>query len=162
MTERTMNGRRHASRREVLAGAGALALAGLAALPGRAARAQGAAGEFAAAVRKILGEAQAKDGKVAIQAPEIAENGATVPVVVRVDTPISADSYVRRITLLADGNPNPEVAVFTLTPRSGKAEVSTRMRLAKTQNVVAVAELSDNSLWMAKKEIKVTIGGCGG
>ncbi len=162
MTERTMNGRRHASRRQVLAGAGALAVATVVALPAGSARAQGAAGEFAAAVKKALGDAPAKEGKVAIQAPEIAENGATVPVIVRVDTPVTADSYVRRITLLADGNPNPEVAVFTLTPRSGKAEVSTRMRLAKTQNVVAVAELSDRSLWMTKKEIKVTIGGCGG
>jgi sulfur-oxidizing protein SoxY len=63
--------------------------------------------------------------------------------------------------MLADGNPNPEVAVFNLTPRSGKAEVAIRVRLAKTQNLVAVAELSDNSLWMAKKEVKVTIGGCG-
>ncbi|MCK6454422.1 MAG: thiosulfate oxidation carrier protein SoxY [Alphaproteobacteria bacterium] len=162
MTKRTTQARGRASRRQVLAGAGALAIAGVIALPGGSARAQAGAGEFAAALKKTLGDAQAKDGKVAIQAPEIAENGATVPVIVRVDTPVTADSYVRRITLLADGNPNPEVAVFTLTPRSGKAEVSTRLRLAKTQNVVAVAELSDKSLWMTKKEIKVTIGGCGG
>ena len=144
----------------MLAGAAALA-AGAAALPGRPAQAQ-VASEFAAALKKTLGDAQAKDGKVAIQAPEIAENGATVPIMVKVDAPITAESYVKRITVLADGNPNPEVAVFTLGPRSGKAEIATRVRLAKTQNVVAVAELSDKSLWIAKKEIKVTIGGCGG
>lgn len=148
------------NRREVLAGSAALAL-GLAALPLAAADAQ-VASDFAAALKKALGDAEAKDGKIAIQAPEIAENGATVPIMVKVDTPISAENYVKRITLLADGNPNPEVAVFTLGPKSGKAEIATRVRLAKTQNVVAVAELSDKSLWLAKKEIKVTIGGCGG
>jgi len=157
MTERL---RKDPNRRQVLAGAAALGLA-VTALPVRPGNAQGTS-EFAAALKKATGDGQAKDGKVAIQAPEIAENGATVPILVRVDAPITAESYVKRITVLADGNPNPEVAVFTLGPRSGKAEIATRVRLAKTQNVVAVAELSDKSLWMTKKEIKVTIGGCGG
>ena len=158
MTSNRTEYRRGATRRQVLAGAGALTLIG--ASTGRA-RAQ-ATGDFAAALKKALGEAQPKEGKVAIKAPEIAENGATVPITLTVDAPMTPASYVSRITLLADGNPNPEVAVFHLSPKSGKAEVSTRIRLAKTQNMVAVAELSDKSLWTAKKEIKVTIGGCGG
>jgi sulfur-oxidizing protein SoxY len=66
------------------------------------------------------------------------------------------------VHLYADGNPNPDVASFHFTEMSGKADVSTRIRLAKTQNVVAVAEMGDGSFMMAKAEIKVTIGGCGG
>ena len=150
--------RRGATRRHVLAAAGALALVGAGA---RGARAQ-TAGDFAAALKKTSGEGLPKEGKVVINAPEIAENGATVPVTLVVDSPMTPQNYVARITLLADGNPNPEVAEFRLTPLSGKAEVGTRIRLAKTQNLVAVAELGDKSLWMARKEIKVTIGGCGG
>ena len=155
--ERSKRGR-GATRRHVLAGAGALALVGAAA---REAGAQGA-GDFTAALNKAVGGGQPKDGKVIIVAPEIAENGATVPVTLVVDSPMTPASYVVRITLLADGNPSPEVAEFRLTPLSGKAEVSIRIRLAKTQNLVAVAEFSDKSLWTAKKEVKVTIGGCGG
>jgi sulfur-oxidizing protein SoxY len=148
-----------ATRRQVLGAAGAM-LCALAAGPS-AASAQ-SAGEFAAALKKALGDAQPQHGKVVIGAPDIADNGATVAVTFSVESPMTPAAYVKRITVLADGNPNPEVAVFNFTPRSGKAEVATRIRLAKTQNVVAVAVLSDNSLWLARKEIKVTIGGCGG
>lgn len=146
------------SRRLVLAGAGALALVGVGA---RRAAAQNAA-DFAAALKKASGGGQPKEGKVVIKAPDIAENGLTVPVTLEVENPMTPENYVARIVLLADGNPNPEVAEFRLTPFSGKAEISTRIRLAKTQNLVAIAELSDKSLWTARKEIKVTIGGCGG
>lgn len=147
-----------ATRRGVMAGAGALAIVGAGATRAHAQ----AAPDFATALKKAVGTGTPQAGKVEISAPEIAENGATVPVALTVESPMTAQSYVKKITLLADGNPNPEVAVFNLTPRSGKAEVATRVRLAKTQNVVAVAELSDSSLWTARKEIKVTIGGCGG
>lgn len=154
---RTANLGPRATRRQLLAGAGALALVGLAAR-----RATAQATDFAAVLRKTLGDAQAKEGKIVINAPEIAENGATVPISLRVDSPMTADSHVKRLIVLADGNPAPEVAVFNMTPRTGKAEVNTRIRLAKSQNIVVIAELSDKSLWTAKKEIKVTIGGCGG
>ena len=147
-----------ATRRRILAGAGALALVGAAA---REAGAQSAE-DFAAALKKAAGSGQPREGRVVIKAPDIAENGLTVPVTLEVESPMTPENHVVRITLLADGNPNPEVAEFRLTPFSGKAEISTRVRLAKTQNLVAVAELSDKSLWTAKKEIKVTIGGCGG
>jgi len=148
------------TRRQVLRAGGALVASAAFAAPPNA-HAQGAAA-FGEALRKATGGGQPQLGKVVIAAPEVAENGATVPIALSVDHPMAPTNYVRRITVLADGNPNPEVAVFYLTPRSGKAEVSTRVRLAKSQNLVAIAELSDNSLWMAKKEVRVTIGGCGG
>jgi sulfur-oxidizing protein SoxY len=101
-------------------------------------------------------------GKITLKAPEIAENGNTVPITVSVDSEMTAQSYVQSVVLLAEGNPNPAVATFHFTPMSGEASATTRMRLAKTQNVIAVAKMSDGSVYMDKKQVKVTIGGCGG
>lgn len=101
-------------------------------------------------------------GKITIGAPEIAENGNTVPIVLDVDSPMTAASYVKSILVVADGNPLPGVTRIDLTPLNGKAHVEFRMRLAQTQNVTAVAMMNDGSLWSATKNIKVTIGGCGG
>ena len=103
-----------------------------------------------------------KDGKVTLKAPEIAENGNAVPLTVSVESEMSEKSYVKAIYVAADGNPNPGVAVFEMTPRSGKAEVALRMRLQQTEKIVAVAEMNDGSLYTASREVKVTIGGCGG
>ena len=103
-----------------------------------------------------------KDGKVTLKAPEIAENGNAVPLTVSVESEMSDKSYVKAIYIAADGNPNPGVAVYEFTPLSGKAEVSLRVRLQQTQRLVAVAEMNDGSLFTASREIKVTIGGCGG
>ena len=75
---------------------------------------------------------------------------------------MTADAYVAAVMLLADGNPNPAVATFHFTPLSGSAEAATRIRLARTQNVIAVAKMSDGAVFMDRKEVKVTIGGCGG
>lgn len=116
-----------------------------------------------AAIKEFTGGADAADdGMVTLTMPEIAENGNTVPLGVSVDSPMTAENHVKRIMVLAEGNPNPGVATFRFTPMSGSAEASTRMRLAKTQNVVAVAELSDGSYHMTSTQVKVTIGGCGG
>lgn len=101
-------------------------------------------------------------GKLTLTAPEIAENGNTVPVAVKVDSAMEGDDMVEAVMILADGNPNPDVATFHFTAMSGAAEATTRMRLAKTQNVIAVARMADGSVYMDKKEVKVTIGGCGG
>ena len=111
---------------------------------------------------KLSGTSSYKSGKIALKMPEIAENGATVPLTIRVDSPMTAGNYVKSIHVAADKNPRPEVASFHLTPASGKAEVSTRMRLAKTQNVIAVAVMSDGSVHRVSRLVKVTIGGCGG
>jgi sulfur-oxidizing protein SoxY len=109
-----------------------------------------------------LAKGTAKEGKVAIKAPEIAENGNAVPVTVSVDSEMSATSYVKALYVAAEGNPNPGVAVYQFTPLSGKAEVQLRVRLAQTQKLVAVAEMNDGALFVASREVKVTIGGCGG
>jgi sulfur-oxidizing protein SoxY len=101
-------------------------------------------------------------GKVTLKAPEIAENGNAVPLTVSVESEMSEKSYVKAIYVAADGNPNPGVAVFEMTPLSGRAEVSLRVRLQQTEKIVAVAEMNDGSLYTASREVKVTIGGCGG
>ena len=94
--------------------------------------------------------------------PPLAENGNTVPVSVAVDAPQLEEKYVKAIHLFAAGNPRPEVASFHFSLRNGKAAASTRIRLAKTQQVIALAEMSDGQLMRTQNEVKVTIGGCGG
>lgn len=113
-------------------------------------------------MKKFTGGTEASDGKITLEMPEIAENGNTVPLTISVDSPMTADSYVKRVIIVSEGNPRPEVVTFNFTPRSGVAEASTRMRLAKTQNVAAIAEMSDGTFRMTKSQVKVTIGGCGG
>lgn len=139
--------------------AGALAIVALGAGP-RAARADEAATEKS--LMEFTGGKAPATGRITLTAPEIAENGNTVPISVTVDSEMTEASYVESVTLLADGNPNPAVATFHFTPMSGAATATTRMRLAKTQNVLAVAKMSDGSVFMDKKLVKVTIGGCGG
>lgn len=102
------------------------------------------------------------EGKIKLDMPEIAENGNTVPLTFTVDSPMTEKEFVKRVIIIAEGNPRPEVATFKFTHLSGVAKASSRMRLAKTQNVLAIAELSDGKFYMAKTEVKVTIGGCGG
>lgn len=148
------------SRRHMLRalGAGALGVASL----GVALPSVGATPETTRqAIKKLIGAVPAQAGKITIHMPQIAEDGHTVPLTVSVESPMTAGDYVQVIHVLAEGNPNPEVASFYFSPRSGKAEVSTRMRLAKTQDVVALAVLSDGSVYQARTDVKVTIGGCG-
>lgn len=114
------------------------------------------------ALKKLIGDTKPVDGKITLDLPQIAENGNTVPIGVSVESPMTADNYVKAVHLFADGNPTPGVASLYFTPMSGKAEASTRMRMAGTQNVVAVAEMSDGKVFRASQEVKVTIGGCGG
>ena len=109
-----------------------------------------------------LGTGTPHTGKVTIVAPEIAENGNTVPISIDVDSPMTDASYVKTIMMVADGNPLPGVARFDLTPANGRAHVEFRIRLAQTQNITAVALMNDGTMWTATKNVKVTIGGCGG
>lgn len=95
------------------------------------------------------------DGGITITAPEIAENGNTVPVEVEAPGAVA-------IMVLAAGNPEPAVATFTFGPAAAKQRAATRIRLAQTQDVIAMAKMSDGSIHMAQANIKVTIGGCGG
>jgi len=144
---------------------GSMALTALAALRTRAARAQTQPADikpWEELVRSIVGDAKPIEGKVNLDLPEIAENGNTVPFGVSVESPMTDSDYVKAIHIVSTGNPRPEVATFLLTPQSGKAAVSSRMRLGKTQDVLAVAETSDGKFYMGKRTVKVTIGGCGG
>jgi len=109
-----------------------------------------------------LAKGTPQDGRVTLKAPEIAENGMAVPLTVSVDSPMDEKSYVKTLYIAADGNPNPGVAIYEFTPLSGKAEVQLRVKLSQSQKFVAVAEMSDGSLYGANREVKVTIGGCGG
>ncbi len=137
------------TRRNVLAvGASTFAAASLAGLPAFASLTDDA-------IQALTGGADIGEGAITLTAPEIAENGNTVPV--GVDAPGAVE-----ITLFADGNPVPNVATFKFGPLSASRSASTRIRLAKTQNVVAIAKMEDGSFQMAKAEVKVTIGGCGG
>ena len=101
-------------------------------------------------------------GKVKLDLPQIAENGNTVPMTVSVESPMTDQSYVAEVMVVADGNPRGGIVTFHFTPASGAAEANTRIRLAETQNVFALAKMNDGSVYMASQEVKVTIGGCGG
>jgi len=147
------------TRRRLMTMAGAVALAGFTGMKPAHADQQ----MVDEAMMKMIGDRKPGDGSmIKLDLPEIAENGNTVPMKFEIDSPMTAADYVKSVHVFADGNPSPEVATFHFTPASGKAAASTRMRLAKTQNIVAVAEMSDGKVYMAKKEVKVTIGGCGG
>ena len=113
-------------------------------------------------IKKFTGGKDATKGKITLDLPEIAENGNTVPLALAVESPMTSDNYVKEVLFVADGNPNAGVATLMFTPMSGKAEASIRIRLAQTQNVIAVAKMSDGSLFTERKTVKVTIGGCGG
>ncbi|MDI1265296.1 MAG: thiosulfate oxidation carrier protein SoxY [bacterium] len=147
-------------RRVVLARAGGYGLAAIAGV--LAAREAAATPDAARDWLAALAKGAAKDGKVSIKAPEIAENGNAVPATVTVEGEMTEKSYVKALHIAADGNPNPGVASFTFTPLAGKAEVQLRVRLSQTQKLIAVAEMNDGSLFVASREVKVTIGGCGG
>jgi len=111
------------------------------------------------ALKEITGGKTVADSdKVKLIAPEIAENGAVVPVTVEVELPIE---QVKAIHILADKNHNARTMSVELTPANGKAYISTRIRLAESMNVVAIAQLADGSFIKAQKPVKVTIGGCG-
>jgi sulfur-oxidizing protein SoxY len=148
------------ARRQLLrcTGAGAAALF----IAGTFVRAAWATREAARELLGSLAKGEPKEGKIVLKVPEIAENGNTVPVTVSIESPMTETDYVKAVHVVADGNPAPGVASFSFTPMSGKAEAQLRIRLAQTQNVVAVAQMSDGSLWTASREVKVTIGGCGG
>ena len=107
------------------------------------------------------GKALVASAKVKLEAPEIAENGAVVPVKVTVDSPMSEKDYVKAMHILASKNGNVRCANVFLTPANGEAFFGTRVKLGGTQDVVAIAQMSDGTFLMAKQNVKVTIGGCG-
>ena len=114
----------------------------------------------AEAMRSVLGNAKPTKGKVVLDMPYITETGTSVAVTIRVDSPMTASDHVTHIHVFADGNPVPRVASFALGPRAGKAEISTRIRLARSQRVTAVAQLKDGTTWYDMREINVAQGAC--
>ena len=147
-----------ASRRDTLK-AGAVGAVALALAP-RLAHADAAAVE--AEIKKLYGDKKGAEGKVKLDVPQIAENGLVVPINIEVESPMTDKDFVKSVHVWADGNPSPGVLSYTFTPEAGKASASARMRLAITQNILCIAEMSDGKLFTAKTQVKVTIGGCGG
>jgi sulfur-oxidizing protein SoxY len=115
-----------------------------------------------AALQKLYGGKEMAQGRIKLDVPPIAENGLVVPISVEVESPMTADDYVKAVHVFAEGNPLPGVVTYRFSPECGKAAATTRMRLAQSQNVVCVAEMSNGALYTAKSAVKVTIGGCGG
>ena len=113
-------------------------------------------------IRKLYADKKMEAGKIKLDVPQIAENGLVVPVSVDVESPMTDTDFVKAVHIWGDGNPQPGIASFYFSPACGKASAATRMRLAQTQNIVCVAEMSNGALFTAKAEVKVTIGGCGG
>lgn len=117
--------------------------------------------EFKASLEALLGKATPQEAGLMLDLPESVDNGDYVPVALAVDSPMTPESYVEAVHLLSTANPRAAVATFRFTPLSGKARVTSRMRLAKTQDVVAIAELSDGRILMTRRKVDVKVGGCG-
>jgi sulfur-oxidizing protein SoxY len=145
-----------ASRREFLRVAGGVGL--VLAVGTRPARATPAA--MQEAMRRVVSPDRVAAGRVSVDVPPLVENGNTVPLTVSVDSPMTAADHVRTIHVFTEKNPQPEVVAFHLGPRAGRARVATRVRLADTQTVVALAELSDGSFWSARADVVVTLAAC--
>ena len=151
--------RHNPSRRNVLQAAGALAGAGtFARISLRPALATPEMMQDA--VRAAIGEAQVQKGKVKLDLPPLVENGNSVPCTVTVDSPMIAADYVKAIHIFNEKNPQPNVISVKLGPRAGKASFSTRIRLADTQNITAIAEMSDGSCWSDEVFVIVTLAAC--
>jgi sulfur-oxidizing protein SoxY len=146
-----------ASRRAFLKTAAAAAGLGLAI---RVQPADATPERMAAAIRKVVGSARVSPGRVRLEMPPLSENGHAVPLTVSVESPMTAAEHVRAIHLFTEKNPQPDVATFHLGPRAGRARVATRIRLADTQTVTAIGELSDGSFWSGSATVIVTLAAC--
>lgn len=113
------------------------------------------------ALREAFGDQPIQPGKVTLEVPALAENGAVVPVTVSVDSPMTEQDYVASIHLFAEKNPLPRMLDVYLSPWTGKARVASRLRIADSQQITAVAVLSDGSLWSAATQVEITVAGCG-
>src|SRR3954447_26850389 len=115
---------------------------------------------LATAIRNVVGEAAVQTGKVRLEVPPLVENGNTVPMTVSVANPMTANDYVKSIHVFNEKNPQPNVGNFYLGPRAGRAQVSTRIRLADSQKIVAIARLSDDSFGSVSVDVVVTLAAC--
>ena len=115
---------------------------------------------LASAIRNVVGTAPVQTGKVKLEIPPLVENGNTVPMTVSVASPMAPEDRVRSIHVFNEKNPQPNIGNFYLGPQAGRAQVSTRIRLADSQTVVAIARLSDDSFWSASVDVVVTLAAC--
>ena len=150
---------KNSSRRQFLTLAGGAAVIG--AVPIVIVRpAEATPAMLASAIRNVVGTATVQTGKVKIDVPPLVENGNTVPLTVTVTSPMTENDYVKSIHVFNEKNPQPNVGNFYLGPRAGRAQISTRIRLADTQKVVAIARLSDDTFWSVTVDIVVTLAAC--
>lgn len=147
-----------ASKRQFLRTAGIAAVAAI--IAPRLAAASPA--DVAAEIKKLYGDKKMESGRIKLDVPQIAENGLVVPINVEVESPMTSADFVKSVHVYAEKNPLPGVISYKFTPEAGKAAASTRMRLAETQDIVVVAEMSNGQIFSTRAEVKVTIGGCGG
>src|SRR5438445_13395699 len=115
---------------------------------------------LSAAIRNVVGEAPIRTGKVKLDVPPLVENGNTVPMTVSVTSPMTPEDHVKSIHVFNEKNPQPNIGNFYLGPHAGRAQLSTRIRLADSQKVVAIAQLSDDSFWSATVDVVVTLAAC--
>ena len=116
--------------------------------------------DVTAAIEGILDGRTPIENGITLDTPDVAENGAQVPVTITVDSPMTSDDHVTAIHVIATANPEPGIGRFTLTPHLAKAEVFTRIRLAEEQTVFVFAKLSDGRILQATARTEVTVGGC--
>jgi len=151
---------RQTSRREFLkAAGGAAAGLGLGSVIA-VAPAPATPAEVQEAIRKVVGGARVTPGKVKLDLPPLIENGNAVPLTVIIDSPMTEAEHVRAVHVFTEKNPQPNVVSFHLGPRAGRARMTTRIRLADSQNVIAICELSDGSFWSDSAGIVVTLAAC--
>jgi sulfur-oxidizing protein SoxY len=117
---------------------------------------------LAMALRETFGDIEIRRGRVKLDIALIAEDGTIVPTTITVDSPMTEADHVQEIHLFAERNPLPRVAAFYLGPHNGRAQVSTRIRLAEAQRVIAIARVSDGSLWSDEMQVEVSLTACGG
>lgn len=111
-------------------------------------------------LRAVVGEAELRHGRVTVDIPSLVENGNAVPLTVSVDSPMSAADHVKAIHVVNEKNPQPHVITVSLGPRAGRARIATRIKLADSQLVTAVAEMSDGTFWVGETDVVVTLAAC--
>ena len=148
------------TRRQILINAAGL-LAGAAIGPGAGLQSASATpAMMRAAIRKVVGEAPLRKGRVKLDLPPLIENGNAVPMTISVESPMSESDHVKAIHVFNEKNPQPYVVSVRLGPRAGKAAIAARIRLADSQTVIAIAEMSDGSFWSDEADVVVTLAAC--
>jgi sulfur-oxidizing protein SoxY len=155
VTTRDPQNQEHLSRRSILAGGLAVTL-----MPIPLTEALATPEEMADAIKDVVGPAEISDGRVKLVMPELAENGNSVQLTVTVDSPMTPADHVKTIHIFSEQNPIATVVRFHLGPRCGQAKVSTSIRLATTQRIVALAEMNNGTFWRGQANILVTLAAC--